>query len=590
MSGDRLVFDLSNEIEGSPNVFIKKDWIKLSDENNGNYNASQCTISTSALSNSNKWTSYREAYLSVPMIMTMVSTTTPVGAGNRFRPATAGESCDFGLGLKNWYGNIIHSISVDFNNVTVIQQTQTINLWSNFRLLTTLSWSDITLNCASMGFYPDTSDSFNFSTAASSPTGTGLTNNTNSLNNTVVTGAFNTYSQGNGNIGFLERQKFINYDPQAVINGSTYSAQLLSVNNANTLWKSYIFNKVDGVTGSANPGVLQYAIMAQIYLKHLHPFFNSLPLLKGVFLKIILSLNQTTVAFTKEAAGALSIQSVSNTFTGTTPFMISAVSGVANCGMTMGGVLTGLNTYKVNLSVGARCNDSSISSLVGVSQAPLSNAVQLYCPAYVFNPIFERAYISSPIKTVYYEDVYTYPVSNVPSGGSINQLLTNGQANLKSVLVIPLLSSAGAGNNFLDGFAQFQSPFDSCGGGTTAPMAHLTNYQVVVSGQNILNDTQARVYEGFMNNLSGCNSVNSNETDGVTSGLISQKDYELLYCYHYIDVSRMLTIEESVPKSVSIIGQNMSARALDLYCYISYGQAIMIDIVTGVRIKQGETL
>ncbi len=28
MSCDRIVFDLSNEIEGSPNVFIKKDWIK----------------------------------------------------------------------------------------------------------------------------------------------------------------------------------------------------------------------------------------------------------------------------------------------------------------------------------------------------------------------------------------------------------------------------------------------------------------------------------------------------------------------------------------------------------------------------------
>lgn len=589
MSGDRIVFDLSNEIEGSPNVFIKKDWIKVNDDNNGNYNASTCTISTSALSNSNKWTSYREGYISMPMIMTMVNTTTPVGAGNRFRPATDTESVDYGLGLKNWYGNIIHNISVDFNNVSVIQQTQLLNLWTSFKLLTTLSWSDVTLNCASIGFYPDTSDSFGFTTTAST-TGIGLCNNTNSRNATVVTGAFNTYSQNNGNIGFLERQKYINYDPQAVINASTYGTQLLSSQNAQTLWKSYIFNKIDGVTGSANPGVLQYAIMGQIYLKHLHPFFNALPLLKGVFLKIILSLNQTTVAFTKEAAGVLSIQSVSGAFSGTTPFMISAVSGPSsNCGMTMGGVLTGLNTYKVNLSVGSRCNDSSISSLVGVLESPLSRTVQLYIPAYVFNPVFERAYISSPIKSIHYEDVYNYNVMNVISGQTVNQLLTNGQANLKSILVIPLLSSAN-GNNFLSGFAQFQSPFDSCGGGTTAPMAHLTNFQVVVSGQNILNDTQTRLYEGFLNNLSGCSSINSNQTDGITSGLISQKDYELLYCYHYVDISRMLTIEESVAKSVSIIGQNMSSRVLDLYCYISYGQAIMVDVVTGVRIKQGEMM
>ena len=114
--------------------------------------------------------------------------------------------------------------------------------------------------------------------------------------------------------------------------------------------------------------------------------------------------------------------------------------------MYMGGDANGLNTYKVNLSVGSRCNDSSISSLVGVLESPLSRTVQLYIPAYVFNPVFERAYISSPIKSIHYEDVYNYNVMNVASGQTVNQLLTNGQANLKSILVIPLLSSAN-GNN-----------------------------------------------------------------------------------------------------------------------------------------------
>ena len=37
MSCDKLVFDLSQEVEGSPNVFIRKDWINILDNQNQNY-------------------------------------------------------------------------------------------------------------------------------------------------------------------------------------------------------------------------------------------------------------------------------------------------------------------------------------------------------------------------------------------------------------------------------------------------------------------------------------------------------------------------------------------------------------------------
>jgi hypothetical protein len=40
----------------------------------------------------------------------------------------------------------------------------------------------------------------------------------------------------------------------------------------------------------------------------------------------------------------------------------------------------------------------------------------LYVPAYTFNPVFESAYLSSPIKRIAYEDVYQYQVINVGAG------------------------------------------------------------------------------------------------------------------------------------------------------------------------------
>lgn len=112
MSGDKLVFDLAQEVEGSPNVFVRKDWVNILDNMNQNYNSNQVVIDTSQLSNSNKYASYREGYLLMPMLMTL-STTDGI-----FTPNTAGFASDFSVGLKNWFGTICHSITVDWAGTT----------------------------------------------------------------------------------------------------------------------------------------------------------------------------------------------------------------------------------------------------------------------------------------------------------------------------------------------------------------------------------------------------------------------------------------------------------------------------------------
>jgi hypothetical protein len=106
----------------------------------------------------------------------------------------------------------------------------------------------------------------------------------------------------------------------------------------------------------------------------------------------------------------------------------------------------------------------------------------------------------------------------------------------------------------------------------------------VVSGQNALYNTQKYSYQQFMEQLTGCGSVNGNETDGLCSGLISLLDFETAYNYYYVDVSRMLEIEKSVPKSISIQGQNLSAKAIDLIVFVSYSQTIKCDVLTGNRL------
>lgn len=584
MSCDKLVFDLSQEVEGTPNVFIKKDWLNILDNQNGNYNSNQSVIDTSQLSNSNKYMSYREAYLLMPMLLTLGTST--LATAGAFDPTTAAKSADYAIGLKNWFGQMIHSITLDYNGTTIIQQTPYINMWNSFKLMTTLSWSDIATQGATIGFYPDDPLSWSFQGAVSA-NGIGVCNNTDfgtTVFGGIVQGQFNNYNSSGGNRGFMKRQQYINYDVAGSSGSATFAGQL-DTDQTKNIWKSYISNKVQGVNATTQ-GLFQITISSVVYLKHLHSFFNMCPLLKGVFMKLTLTLNNTTIAFDCDVnAGAATLdsytlQSVSNAVGGVCPLMLA--SGSAN----NGGRSAFANTaaadcsYRANLSVGAICLDSQLKT-AGAADGTEARSIYLYVPAYTFNPVFEQAYLSSPIKVIKYTDVYQYQILNIPAKtGQINNLLTNGIANIKSVLLLPFYSTSATGT----GLPAYQSPFDPAGTGPTSPLCLLSNFNIVVSGQNTIYNTERYAFEQFVNQLYGVNAINGGMVDGLNSGLIDQLGFDMEYCYYYVDVSRMLPVEESVPKSVQVVGQNMSAKAVDLWCFIEYGVDVSVDILTGARV------
>ena len=114
MSADTLVYDMSSQAEGTPEIFVKKDWLSILDNQNQSYNGNQSVLDSSALANSSKMMNYREAYLMLPLLITATS-----GQNSQFLPATAGTSADFSFGLKNWYGSIIHSFTLDYNGTTI---------------------------------------------------------------------------------------------------------------------------------------------------------------------------------------------------------------------------------------------------------------------------------------------------------------------------------------------------------------------------------------------------------------------------------------------------------------------------------------
>ena len=129
-----------------------------------------------------------------------------------------------------------------------------------------------------------------------------------------------------------------------------------------------------------------------------------------------------------------------------------------------------------------------------------------------------------------------------------------------------------------------QSPFTTEGGGTTSPLCLLGNFNVVISGQNSIYNTERYTYEQFTQQLYGLNAVNGGLSEGVNSGLINQMDFENMYNYYAVNVSRMLPIEEAVPKSVNIVGQNLTNFTIDLFVFINYKTSVSIDILTGSRV------
>ena len=594
MSCDKLVFDLSQEIEGSPAVFVKKDWISILDNMNQSYNSNQSVIDTSQLSNSNKYMSYREGYLSIPLLITIANDAAATGP---IIPATAGNSCDLAVGLKNWFGSIIHSFTLDYNGTTIVQQTPFINMWNSFKLMTTLSWADVATIGSTIGFYPDDPLAWSFEAYAAAGTvvGSGVCNNSNLAtagNSAASSGRFNSFHSQTGNMGLLARQQYIQFDPAGTTGatGAAYNT-IMSAANAQSLWKSYVSVRQNYAAGP--PVILpiwQCSVMATVYLKHIHSFFQQAPLLKGVFMKMTLNLNNTTTQITRgsAASGAATqqIALVSNAVGGVNPLMIaSTVANNGGNGISADG--TGATLY-YDLSVGATVLNPTVASKVGGSTGTLGRSIQLYVPAYTFNPSFESAYLSSPVKTIKYTDVYQYQVVSVSTGGQFNQLLTNGIAGIKSVLILPFFIAGTAatttGSDLPSGIQPWQSPFDPAGCGPTSPLCHISNFNVVVSGQNMLYNTQRYTYEQFNNQLLGVNAVNGGLTDGLTSSLINSLGFEMEYCYYYVDCSRMLPVEETVPKSVQIIGTNTTQRSLQFICFIEYGCSVSIDVLTGARV------
>jgi hypothetical protein len=584
------------------------------DNQNGSYQSNQCVLDTSQLSNSNKYMNYFEGNLIVPMLITITSPNT-----GKFNPnigadlgANTYTQANWAFGLKNWLGSIVHSFTVDMNGTTIIQATSYSGLWNTFQMLTSFAYSDFT-SWSNIGFWPD---SANPSVASPDGNENGTCMGVGSCNNwNGWTAGANVGSNGGNavlavqgtpltNVGFFNRQAMWNYSSlsgniaglgnlgSATGNFFLQYGDLFTQSNANLMYKSSIFNVVNSQTPTAGAyvvGVQQQAIIGIIKLRHLHNFFQEIPLMKGVFFKATLNLNQTyfNLAITKDASGN-SLMTLPNGVVsplgGVNMLCVAAgSSGIAqegNFALPTGAYALPAGTYTCSLCVGNKplCPTQQ-SGANGIINSPMLNSVLLNIPSYTFNPVFETSYLSQSVKTVVYNDIYQYYIPSILGGANFNNLITNGIAGIQSVLVLPFYTTAdNAGIN------PIASPFGMEGGGPTSPLCLINNFNVIVSGAQMIYQTEKYTYEHFVQQLYGYNQLNGGLNDEINSGLITQTDFDMCYNYYYVNCARKLPIEQSVPMSVNIVGTNASTQDIQLYIFVCYQTQISLDVLTGARV------
>jgi hypothetical protein len=553
---DEAIFELSQKSDIDPQKFINKSVLYVLDSNQSSYSGNQLFFETSSLANSGRWLSFRDAYIMIPIVIGCKASTNVTATMSPF-------SC----GFKNGYYQLIDSMTVELNGQNIVQLCPYTNVWSNFKVLNTWSRDALTKYGPSLGVWPDTSTSIGYN-AAADLNGIGIFNNNAYGAPTSLSGAIQFIGQAN-NSGFLNRMYFTGFTTGGFAGAGAFYAE------PKTTGMSYFSN--DAV--AAGGRTYFWSIVAKIRLRDIHDYFDKVPLLKGSYYRFVINLNSAAFTISGVAAAhSMSLASASAvTVQGrTNPIMVA--SAVAGNPM-RASVDVANGTFAFSMGIGS----TTPAGGALVKNGTFASGCRLYVPTFYMNPTYEEQYISlHPTKTIEYEDTYNFYISGISPGGQINNLLTNGVINPKKLLVVPVLSNFATDD--ASTLPSLYSPFSS-GPATTCPFAAIQSFQVQVGGVNLFMANQDYDFMQYMDELRSAFALNGGETDQLTSGLLSELDFQSAYRFYFCDLERRLPADDVVPKSILIQGRNASSQTIDLITFCSLGRQITVNTINSAIIE-----
>jgi hypothetical protein len=552
MASDEFVYDHSITPDLPADIMSSKLLTYVQDLNNGSYTGGIINIDSSNLSSNNRWIDWRSAYIEIPFTVAMKAST----------DISAASPNGYMMGLlKSGSWNLINYLSVDFQNTNIVQQTQFLNFFVNYKVITT--WSrDVQkkYGATSAAEQIDTPSSFYYS-AGGSANGNGISNNQLTSPNASFSTNLESYNQG-----LLARCYNSAYNPTGGLNS-------LPIQGGLTQWNTNVGQNFYTTSGSGSSTIYQFHVLATIRLRDICDFFKKVPMLKKGFFKFTIGYNAVqsmTVALTN---GPTMTMSANPTLYGNTNPVLITSSATNN---PMNGVATA--GASSTLSIAAGIGSATIPGQTAV-QNPFLTSTRLYVYSYLFTPEYEAKYIEvGQNKVVIYDDVYNYNVTSVASNQQFNSILSNTIVNPKELVVIPMINSSANGTAQL---IPYFSPFDTAPA-TTCPLAQIYNFQVILSGDNLWQQAQLYDFDQFLSELSkDSDALQGGQSDVMSSGLIGMREWQFGYRYYVANLGRRLQKLDGVPRSIAISGKNNSSVVMDYFTFITFAKVLKLNVLTG---------
>ena len=577
-TADQLIHELSSAAGGASDVspFVSKTLLTLSDNNSSsNYSSNVITWELSQWSNNGRFINLSDAFIVIPIVMQLNSSDASVD----FSVIAQSEQV---LSLKNTE-SLIHNVSLDFGNGSIMVKTDHINQYLLFRKHTdTISDEEHVHDISGYTFDDSTSASY---TDVLSSQGAGLCNNFTS--DVPISSA----SQLVGSIcnhGAKKRGEkcasLVSQNGLELITGASADVE----NMFKDVGRDYVERTADSIYWFRN---------AVLRLKDICPFFASPDcpkLLRGSVFRLSLTVNQCRFDVLKTTAGMMSAPTnLMIPSGGCNPLMVAAsyksvtqkTSGPAITDIAPGAVvhcagassvLTANKTYQISCSV----VETQFSHATTRRRTAISNC-RLYAHAYQLTPQVESSYLSLNQKKISFTALNAFQIYNLASGASFSQIVTNGIKAAKRMIICPFMN---ASTHFTAApFAQLSSPYDSCPS-TVAPSL-ISNFQVMIGGSPLYPVNMKYGFERFLNEMANTSQSGfANMVTGICGGRIGFRDWESIYGYYVVDLRRRLPEEKTTLQSISISGTILSKKALDLYIWIEYEDSCVVDLVTGQRL------
>lgn len=592
---DNAVFENvdSRYIEMKP--FTSKQWLKIEDSNSGgSYTNAQLVFETNKINNTGAFINYAEAYLSFPMVGVLSGALRTAADGDTAINCGS-EWLDYVMALKNSaMANIIHNITIEHGGKTRFSISNYANQYINFVLHSTLSEEDENIFGPTIGYAKDSSDSWRYSNAAGTA-GIGLYNN---INNKVIETDF--HSGDIMNEGLLKRQKhFIKST-----NGRSKNTFM------GTDSQRFQFDGINTIVDDNNRKVYYYDCI--VPLKYICPSlfdYNGLGLVRGADIRITVTINAICdFRFAKlpAAAGisaltfydgsfinqsasetnmwmvASSTQKYRTTTDVDSPALLASARGTdyyTDCGSSPLLSNTGANADGTTLN--ANCYTFSSRLVTNGTYRHSKTRCTLNLPAYTLQPLIESQYLGegdNSSKRIHEITVLNswYKMFLATTGSQFSNTVSNSVVRPKRLIMIAQI--ANAANNA--GINVLKSPFWTSVG-HTCPFS-IINFQCNVGGRPIYNISADNYsFKQYVAELNGAQGLNGGQITGLSSGRINFKDFNGLYHYLVVDLSRKDVAVENIPVSVEVSGQINSPFDINFHCYLEFAETYYTDVSNG---------